>query len=74
MKPGIQNKTGQKTVSETTQSSVPTLDEIRRRAHEIFMERDGAPGNELDDWLRAEQQLKEERTAFDNSTERCDRD
>ena len=39
----------------------PTIEEIRHRAHEIFMARCGAPGNELDDWLRAEQELKQER-------------
>ena len=38
----------------------PTVDQVRRRAHEIFLARGGAPGRELDDWLRAEQQLKQE--------------
>jgi len=46
---------------EKTQMTPPTLEEIRQRAHEIFMMRGGAPGNELDDWLCAEQQLKQER-------------
>ena len=39
----------------------PTIEEIRQRAHEIFMARGGTSGNELDDWLRAEQKLKQER-------------
>lgn len=72
MKTEIQNKKlpAQNTERKTTQPSVPTLDEIRRRAHEIFMARGGAPGHELEDWLRAEQQLKEEQITFDNSAGR----
>jgi hypothetical protein len=44
----------------TAPGVAPTIDEIRQRAREIFMARGGTPGNELDDWLRAEQQLKQE--------------
>ena len=36
------------------------LEEIRQRAQEIFMVRGGAPGRELDDWLQAEQELKQQ--------------
>ena len=38
----------------------PTPEEIRQRAHEIYLARGGTPGNELEDWLRAEQELKAE--------------
>jgi hypothetical protein len=38
---------------------VPTLDEIRRRAFEIHIERGGIHGCDLDDWLQAERELKE---------------
>ncbi len=38
----------------------PTDEEIRRRAHEIYEARGGAPGQELEDWLLAELQLKGE--------------
>ncbi len=41
----------------------PTQEEIRQRAHEIYLARGGTPGNELEDWLRAEEQLKQERAA-----------
>lgn len=34
------------------------LEEIRIRAYEIFMERGGQPGHDLDDWLQAEQELQ----------------
>jgi outer membrane protein TolC len=32
--------------------------EIRRRAYEIYLERDEQPGRELEDWLQAERELK----------------
>lgn len=31
--------------------------EIRRRAYEFFEQRNGGPGSELDDWLRAENEI-----------------
>ena len=37
----------------------PTEDEIRRRAYEIYCARNGDPGDDLGDWLRAECELKE---------------
>jgi tRNA A37 N6-isopentenylltransferase MiaA len=37
--------------------SEPTEDEIRQRAHEIYLSRNGAPGNAELDWLQAEAQL-----------------
>jgi hypothetical protein len=33
-------------------------DEIRRRAYEIYLERGGQPGGEIDDWLQAERELE----------------
>ncbi len=36
----------------------PNHDEIRRRAHEIYIEGGSLPGRELDDWLRAERELR----------------
>jgi Protein of unknown function (DUF2934) len=32
--------------------------EIRKRAYELFRERHGAPGRDLDDWLRAEAEVR----------------
>jgi hypothetical protein len=37
--------------------SQPTQEEIALRAYQIYLERGGAPGNELEDWTRAEQEL-----------------
>jgi hypothetical protein len=34
--------------------------EIGRRAYEIFLERESVHGHDLDDWLQAEHELKEE--------------
>ena len=38
----------------------PTSAEIGCRAYEIFLERGSSHGHDLDDWLQAEQELKEE--------------
>jgi len=35
----------------------PTLEQIQQRAYEIYLERSGAPGNQTEDWLRAEREL-----------------
>ena len=37
----------------------PTLDQIRRRAYEIFLQRNGAPGTSESDWRQAERELRE---------------
>jgi DUF2934 family protein len=40
----------------------PTREEIALRAYQIYQERDGAPGDELTDWIMAERQLTEQKT------------
>lgn len=40
-----------------TATNQPTREEIAVRAYEIFLQRGGAPGNELADWVLAERQL-----------------
>jgi len=37
----------------------PTTEEIALRAYHIYLERGGAPGNALEDWTRAERELRE---------------
>lgn len=37
----------------------PTHEEIALRAYEIYLERGGAPGDALEDWTRAERELRE---------------
>jgi hypothetical protein len=36
---------------------------IRDRAYELYLERNGRPGTELEDWLRAEDEITESREA-----------
>ncbi|MBL8877951.1 MAG: DUF2934 domain-containing protein [Phycisphaerales bacterium] len=36
----------------------PTHDEIAVRAYEIFLARNGAPGDPMIDWMQAERELK----------------
>jgi hypothetical protein len=35
------------------------LDEVRKRAYEIFLQRGASYGNDLDDWLKAEKEIKQ---------------
>lgn len=35
----------------------PSQDAVARRAYELYLERGGADGQDVDDWLQAEQQL-----------------
>ena len=39
----------------------PTHEEIGLRAHQIYIERGGTHGRDMDDWLEAERQLLDER-------------
>ena len=43
---------------DTSANNAPNHAEIRFRAYEIYLERGGLPGNEFDDWLQAEGELK----------------
>ena len=47
----------------------PTHEQISLRAYQIYLERGARPGNELDDWLRAEREL-ERITHFNRSWNR----
>ena len=39
-------------------SGEPSLDDIRRRAYERYLERGGNHGRHFDDWLEAEKELR----------------
>lgn len=42
---------------------IPNVEEeIRRRAYELFEARGGVEGHELDDWLRAEEEIRGNKT------------
>jgi hypothetical protein len=36
---------------------LPLEEQVRRRAHAIYLERGGQDGAEMDDWLQAEQEI-----------------
>jgi hypothetical protein len=38
-------------------TSRPTDEQIQKRAYEIYLERGGADGSDVDDWLQAEREL-----------------
>ena len=39
-------------------------DQIRARAYEIYLERNGEPGNPVEDWLQAEAELNKPKLAM----------
>jgi hypothetical protein len=43
---------------ETSVADSPRLEKIRIRAYEIYIERGGQPGHDLDDWFQAERELE----------------
>ena len=46
------------TQSSPAAENVSTEEQIRLRAYEIYLERGGSDGNDADDWLRAERELR----------------
>ena len=61
-------------LEETVSSGIhePTHDEIQSRAHEIHMTRGGEDGNDLDDWIQAERELKAEQAKEASETANTD--
>lgn len=45
---------GSKQIAQTE----PTTEQIRQRAYEIYLARNGASGDEVQDWLQAERDLR----------------
>ena len=55
---------GQAFVKPRKSKSADTLsleEQIRQRAHEIYQQRGGQDGSELDDWLQAEAEIRQQR-------------
>lgn len=42
-----------------TTRKLPTAEQIEQRAYELYLERGGADGGDVDDWLAAERELTE---------------
>ena len=53
--------TKRRTSSRAKRPVDPSEDDIRHRAYQRYLERGGAAGSELDDWLQAEQDLRRQR-------------
>ncbi|OLD15268.1 MAG: hypothetical protein AUJ01_12595 [Acidobacteria bacterium 13_1_40CM_3_65_5] len=50
--------------ADTTQPGIaPSADDVARRAYELYEARGGEPGADLDDWLKAESELRTLRKA-----------
>ena len=50
-------KKGNEVSPETLESSVQSR--IAKRAYELYLERGGVSGNEIDDWLQAEHEIQQ---------------
>lgn len=55
--PSVQTLTETKPEAKKNVVPINLEEEIRRRAYEIFEERGCTPGNEHEDWLRAEREV-----------------
>jgi hypothetical protein len=49
-----------RSISKTRCAAMPSEQQIRERAYEIFLRRNGGPGDAHSDWAQAERELKEE--------------
>jgi hypothetical protein len=48
-----------KSTADPNTGKFPTSDEIQSRAYQIYMERGGVDGSDLEDWLQAERELRQ---------------
>ena len=46
----------------TEDESIPLEEQIRQRAHQIYLQRGDLPGSELNDWLQAEEEILKARS------------
>lgn len=49
------------TPESTSMASEPSEQDIRMRAYHRYLERGGSPGNDFEDWVQAEKELKDRR-------------
>jgi hypothetical protein len=55
--PATKNSTSAKPKKPSAKPPLPTREEIALRAYQIYLDRNGAPGNPFEDWTRAEREL-----------------
>ena len=48
--------------SQQRQNPSPNIDDIRQRAYELYEQRGREDGRDVDDWLRAEDEIKRRRS------------
>ena len=46
-------------------SDIPSNEQIQARAYELYLERGGEDGHDVDDWLAAEKELTQQRDEMD---------
>jgi hypothetical protein len=66
--PGTPAAAGQRPGEAQPGKADPAYDDIARRAYELYQQRGGEGGQEVDDWLRAESELREGRGRRDDET------
>jgi len=47
-------------VVKSASKPIPTEEQIRLRAYQIYLARNGGPGDAMSDWIQAERELMEE--------------
>jgi Protein of unknown function (DUF2934) len=55
---GLHENTFSSRTDDVSAYRAPNRDEVRRRAYEIYLQRGGVPGQELEDWLQAEREIE----------------
>lgn len=55
-------RTASKSAASVQQHVLNLEDEIRRRAYELYEQRGREDGRDLEDWLQAEEEIKQTRT------------
>jgi len=58
----------QKVDKKTAAETLPVEERIRQRAYEIYLQRGGAEGSEVDDWLQAEEEILGSEPSSDRGT------
>lgn len=51
--------------SKQTSQTQPTPEQIRQRAYQIYLSRNEAPGDEVQDWLQAEREVRSQKSLRD---------
>ena len=55
---GTASATGSGTAASAGREGTPSLDQIAQRAYEIYQSRGGTDGQDMEDWLQAERELR----------------